>query len=243
VIDDDQTAAEPIEEGTADSGITDQGIDENGINVRVLSEIAGRLPCDSADEFDALQIFAQIQAALLAFIEAYQESRAGHATIGPVREDLKRLGVALAEFNAAWVAMSARTKREIIEASGQPPFDDLEQRPVAAMPDAWERGNYRIVNFKRAADQIAGAITSARAAADAADQDRRSTVPGLGALSDRLAAIFTEHTRRSPSLSRNRDGALGWIQQAVETLPDHFRPSADKVAWAVRRSIKRALCE
>ena len=76
MIDDDQTAAEPIEGGTADSGITDQGIDENDINVRVLSEIAGRLPCDSADEFDALQIFAQIQAALLAFIDGASATEA-----------------------------------------------------------------------------------------------------------------------------------------------------------------------
>jgi hypothetical protein len=239
VIDDDQEAAEPIEEGTAGSGISERGIDENGINVEALSKIAGRLPC--ADEFEALDILARMREALRAFIETYRENRAEpRPTVGTVRDDLRRLDQALAELNEAWAAMSGRTSRGLAEAAGQAPFGELERRPLVAMPDVWARGAFRVVNFRRAVDQITEAISATRAAANKADQDRRAPVPGLETLTDRLAAIFTECTGRQLSTSRKSTGAVGWMQQVVETLPRQYRPSADAVTWAVRRATTRS---
>jgi len=189
---------------------------------------------------EAVVIWASLLDALQTFIDTTSRAK-NRGTIGKVRPDLRRLGRALTELQGAWAAANGRTVEQVHAARGEP-FEGVEARPLfesVAPLTEFERGVYRNSRFRQDAAQLARVVARLAKEAERAGQDRRHAMPGLGILTDRLAAIFTERTGRPLSTSRNVTGALGWIQQVVEALPADCRPSADMVAWSVRHAIKR----
>jgi hypothetical protein len=200
-----------------------------------LAEIARRLmPYDRpdggdvADQWDNqnIGIYVEIQVALTAFIETQRLNRE-RPTITDVRNNLGRLGVALAELDAAWREADWRTQQSVHNAMGEEPFAAMERKPFerttyravygddpAEPPvvelrrprplDQWERGAYRVANIREDAKHMADVVAALKGNFDTTPQDPRMPASGLDALIDRLADAFENHVGRVFSTTRNR---------------------------------------
>ena len=200
-----------------------------------LAEIAYRLmPYDRPDGGDVAEqwdvrnmgIYAELEAALVAFIETQRLNRE-RPTITDVRENLGRLGVALAELDAAWRAADWRTQQSVHDAMGEQPFAAMERKPLerttyravygddpAEPPvvelrgpkplDQWERGAYQVANIRESAKHMADVVAALKGKFDTAPQNPRMPASGLDALIDRLADTFENHVGRDFSTTRNR---------------------------------------
>jgi hypothetical protein len=148
-------------------------------------------------------------------------------TITDVRDNLGRLGDALAELDAAWREADWRTQQSVHNAMGEEPFDEMERKPLArttyrarygddpaelpmvelhrtAALDQWERGAYRVANIREGVKHMGDVVAALKANFDTALQNPRMPASGLDALIDRLADTFEKHVGRDFSTTRNR---------------------------------------
>lgn len=195
-------------------------------------------------EPDAMRIYADLQTALREYIRTYRHAKATRSTVGRVRKSLQRLDDALAELRETWEAADDRTKVQLTETVGEPPFQAWEPRPLTESmtpSDAWTRGAYRIAKFRQGAEWIAAGVGTLRQKYESADQDRPGAdYPGLDHLTDRLAEVFTHYTKRRFSESRNYNSPVDFVTAVTATLPATCRPSGGSLIRAIRGTISRA---
>jgi hypothetical protein len=202
----------------------------------------------SIDTPGQLGAYVEVHNALSDFLaDRTSHDDAGRPMLGDARRNLEELAAALAQLAAAWDGADVRAKETVYFAlgagrDGGPTIekrmerlraclqrDDMEGAEKIPPPDAFAAGARRMMAFRETAREIAEGI----AAAKREKQARRAGK--YDGLVWRLAELFAAFTGQRATGKRAR-----WFIEAVTktlpTEPTDYRPSANTIAKALRRS-------